>query len=93
MRGGGCQCSPDEETTLAVVNAFYRDAARPLVALLLDEDRLTARCLWEAAEPAPPPGVADGTLFPHVFGPVDRAAVQRVLEVRWDDEGRATGLI
>ncbi|MFG2680355.1 DUF952 domain-containing protein [Streptomyces sp. NPDC048392] len=89
---GFVHCSPDEETTLSVVNAFYRDAPRPLVALLLDEGRLTARCVWEAAKPAPPPGVAKGTLFPHVFGPVDRAAVRRVLEVRWDDEGRATGL-
>ncbi|MFE2440229.1 hypothetical protein ACFXA8_37130, partial [Streptomyces sp. NPDC059409] len=43
-------------------------------------------------DPAPPPGVAEGTLFPHVFGPVDRAAVRRVLEVHWDDGGRATGL-
>ncbi|MEU9520015.1 DUF952 domain-containing protein [Streptomyces sp. NPDC048224] len=91
-KDGFVHCSPDEETTLAVVNAFYRDAPRPLVALVLDEDRLTARCVWEPADPAPPPGVADGTLFPHVFGPVDRTAVRRVLEVRWDDEGRATGL-
>ncbi|MET9184490.1 DUF952 domain-containing protein [Streptomyces tendae] len=89
---GFVHCSPDEETTLAVVNAFYRGAPRPLVALLVDEDRLTARCGWEAAAPAPPPGVAEGTLFPHVFGPLDRAAVRRVLEVRWDDGGRATGL-
>ncbi|MER6324407.1 DUF952 domain-containing protein [Streptomyces coelicoflavus] len=89
---GFVHCSPDEATTLAVVNAFYRDATRPLVALLLDEDRLTARCVREAPEPVPPPGVAAGTLFPHVFGPLDREAVQRVLEVRWDDGGRATGL-
>ncbi|MEJ1198156.1 MULTISPECIES: hypothetical protein [unclassified Streptomyces] len=32
------------------------------------------------------------TRFPHVLGPLDRTAVQRVLEVRWDDGGRATGL-
>ncbi|MGW8062269.1 DUF952 domain-containing protein [Streptomyces ziwulingensis] len=89
---GFVHCSPDEETTLAVVNAFYRAAPRPLLALLVDEERLTAGCVWEAAVPAPPPGVPGGTLFPHVFGPVDRAAVQRVLEVRWDAEGRATGL-
>jgi uncharacterized protein (DUF952 family) len=89
---GFVHCSPDEETTLTVVNAFYRTAPRPLLALLLDEGRLTARCVWEAAVPAPPPVVAEGTLFPHVFGPVDRDAVVRVLEVRWDEEGRATGL-
>ncbi|WP_405880861.1 DUF952 domain-containing protein [Streptomyces sp. NBC_01384] len=89
---GFVHCSPDEETTLTVVNAFYRDSPRPLLALLLDEDRLTAKCEWEAAVPAPPAGVAEDVRFPHVFGPLNRDAVARVLEVRWDDEGRATGL-
>ncbi|MDX3803032.1 DUF952 domain-containing protein [Streptomyces sp. AK04-3B] len=89
---GFVHCSPDAETTLAVVNAFYRNAPRPLLALVLDEERLAARCAWEAADPAPPPGVSPATLFPHVFGPLDREAVVRVLEVRWDADGRATGL-
>ncbi|MFF7776584.1 DUF952 domain-containing protein [Streptomyces tanashiensis] len=89
---GFVHCSPDEATTLAVVNAFYRGASRPLLALLLDETRLTVRTEWEAAVPTPPPGVTEGTLFPHVFGPVDRAAVDEVLEVVWDGDGRATGL-
>ncbi|MCX4903920.1 DUF952 domain-containing protein [Streptomyces sp. NBC_00878] len=88
---GFVHCSPDEKTTLAVVNAFYRDAPRPLLALLLDENRLTARCIREAADPSPPPGVDDGVLFPHVFGPINRDAVERVLEIQWDEEGRATG--
>ncbi|MGW1779384.1 DUF952 domain-containing protein [Streptomyces sp. NPDC002143] len=92
VQEGFVHCSRDEETTLAVVNAFYRSTSRPLLALVLDEERLTARCEWEAADPAPPPGVAEGALFPHVFGPLDRAAVARVLEVRWDAEGRAVGL-
>ncbi|MFJ9543529.1 DUF952 domain-containing protein [Streptomyces sp. NPDC101225] len=89
---GFVHCSPDEATTLAVVNAFYRAAPRPLLALLIDEARLTAPCVWEAPSPAPPPGVAEGTLFPHVFGPLDRAAVEHVLVVGWDGQGRATGL-
>ncbi|MDR6979811.1 uncharacterized protein (DUF952 family) [Streptomyces sp. 3330] len=91
-RDGFVHCSPDERTTLAVVNAFYRTGPRPLLALLLDEERLTAPCAWEAAAPAPPPGVPEGTLFPHVFGPIERDAVTRVLEVRWDENGTATGL-
>ncbi|CAL9516726.1 DUF952 domain-containing protein [Streptomyces levis] len=89
---GFVHCSPDEATTLAVVNAFYRDAPRPLLVLALDETRLTARVAWEAAAPAPPPGVSGDTLFPHVFGPLDRDAVDHVLEVRWDGEGRASEL-
>ncbi|MFF5518727.1 DUF952 domain-containing protein [Streptomyces coeruleorubidus] len=90
---GFVHCSPDEPTTLAVVNAFYRDAPRPLLVLALDEARLTARVEWEAADPAPPPGVGEGTLFPHVYGPLDRDAVDHVLEVRWDEQGRAVGLV
>ncbi|MER7952526.1 DUF952 domain-containing protein [Streptomyces sp. NPDC096079] len=89
---GFVHCSPDEATTLAVVNAFYRDAPRPLLVLLLDESRLTARTEWEAAAPTPPPGVAGDTLFPHVFGPIDRSAVDGILEVAWHGDGHATGL-
>lgn len=89
---GFVHCSPDEQTTLAIVNAFYRTAPKPLLALLLDEDRLAARLEWEKAVPAPPPGVSEGTLFPHVFGPLNRDAVERILEIEWDTEGRATGL-
>lgn len=89
---GFVHCSPDEATTLAVVNAFYRAAPRPLLALLLDEDRLAARVEWEAPVPVPPPGVSEGALFPHVFGAVNREAVVRILEVRWDEEGQAAGL-
>ncbi|WEH17243.1 DUF952 domain-containing protein [Streptomyces sp. VNUA24] len=89
---GFVHCSPDEATTLAVVNAFYRDAPKPLHVLVLDEERLSARVEFEAAAPAPPPGVGADVLFPHVFGPLDRDAVVRVLEIRWDAQGRATGL-
>ncbi|WP_328838508.1 DUF952 domain-containing protein [Streptomyces europaeiscabiei] len=89
---GFVHCSPDEATTLAVVNAFYRDAPKPLHVLVLDEERLDARVEFEAAAPAPPAGVGADVLFPHVFGPIDRDAVVRVLEIRWDEEGRATGL-
>ncbi|MEU7720184.1 DUF952 domain-containing protein [Streptomyces tibetensis] len=89
---GFVHCSPDEATTLAVVNAFYRDAPGPLLVLALDEARLTARVEWEAAAPTPPPGVSGDVLFPHVFGPLDRDAVDHVLEVRFDGQGRAVEL-
>jgi uncharacterized protein (DUF952 family) len=91
-REGFLHCSPDPRTAVAVANAFYRTAPRPLLALVIDETRLTARCAWEPADPAPPPGVPEGTLFPHVYGPLDRAAVTGIAEIQWDEEGRATGL-
>lgn len=89
---GFVHCSPDEATTLAVINAFYRDTPKPLHVLLIDEERLAARVEFEAADPAPPSGVGDDVLFPHVFGPIDRNAVVRIQGVEWDEEGRATRL-
>ena len=89
---GFVHCSRDEQVTLAVVDAFYRDAPRPLLVLEVDEALLSSPVRWEAASPAPPPGVADDVLFPHVLGPIDRAAVVAVHEVVWDADGRPTGL-
>lgn len=81
---GFVHCSPDVATTLAVATAFYADAPRPLLVLRLDPTRLAAEVVLEAASPAPPPGVRDDVLFPHVLGPLDRDAVTSVGEVEWD---------
>lgn len=89
---GFVHCSPDEETSLAVANALYRDAPSPLMVLLIDEDALDARVRWEPADPAPPPGVDSGTLFPHVYGRINRTAVAGMLEVERDEEGNAVAL-
>ena len=50
--------SPDELVTLAVANDRFAGSAAPLVALALDEKRLSAPVCREPADPAPPPGVA-----------------------------------
>ncbi len=84
--------SPDEPTTLAVANALYAQAGEPLVALALDEAQLSAPVRYEPGHPAPPPGVPAGTLFPHVYGPVERAAVTEVRYLRRDPAGRYTAL-
>jgi hypothetical protein len=82
--------SPDEATSLAVANDRFTGSALPLVALVLDESRLSAPVRFEAADPAPPPGAPAGTLFPHVYGPVERAAVAEVRFARRDPAGRFT---
>ncbi|MEU2432956.1 DUF952 domain-containing protein [Streptomyces sp. NPDC007861] len=88
---GFVHCSPDEATALAVASAYYRDTPGPLMALLIDESRLRATVRSEPADSSPPPGVAPGTLFPHVYGPIDRAAVAGLLEIQRDAQGRAVG--
>ena len=89
---GFVHCSPDEATTLAVATAFYAEAPSPLVALLIDEHKLDVMVRWEAADPGPPPGVPAETLFPHVYGRINRDAVEGMFEVERDDAGQATGL-
>lgn len=84
--------SPDEETALAVANAWFRGTADPLVALGLAEGELSAPVRFEPPHPAPPPGVAAGRLFPHVYGPVETAAVAEVRYARQDPAGRYTAL-
>ncbi|RCW43939.1 hypothetical protein DFQ14_10584 [Halopolyspora algeriensis] len=88
---GFVHCSPDLETTLAVANGLYRSHEEPMVALELDEQALTAPVHREAAVPAPPEGVAADTLFPHVYGPLDRAAVLDVHYARRDVHGHFLG--
>jgi len=84
--------SPDERTALAVANARFGQCEEPLVALGLDESRLSAPVRYEPPDPAPPAGVPAGTLFPHVYGPVETVAVTDVRYARRDAAGRYTGL-
>ena len=78
-------CS-DLDTLLAVANALYSDADEPMAALGLDPGRLVVR--YEPAEPAPPPGVAAETLFPHIYSPVGAADVIATRYARRDPAGR-----
>jgi predicted cupin superfamily sugar epimerase/uncharacterized protein (DUF952 family) len=89
---GFVHASPDKPTLLAVANALYSRAGEPLVALALDESALSAPVRYEPAGPAPPPGVPAGTLFPHVYGPVERSAVTGIRYLRLDPSGRYTAL-
>ncbi|MGW7052265.1 DUF952 domain-containing protein [Streptomyces sp. NPDC054887] len=89
---GFVHCSADESTTLAVADAYFRDRNGPLMALLIDEDGLDTGVEWEGAGGTPPPGVAPGMAFPHVYGPIRRDAVAGLMEIQRDDEGRALGL-
>jgi uncharacterized protein len=84
--------SPDERTALAVANAIFGQCGEPLVALGLDDSRLAAAVRYELPDPAPPEGVRTGTLFPHVYGPVETGMVAEVRYARRDPSGRYTSL-
>ena len=88
LEEGFVHCSPDESSVLAVADAFYREVEGPLMVLLIDEERLRAEVRVEAAAPKPPPGVPEGTRFPHIYGAIERSAVTGMLEVVRDPYGR-----
>ncbi len=75
---GFVHCSATSEVVLAVARAFYAHVVEPLLVLRIEPSRLGARLLFEPGAPPEPPGVAPGTLFPHVYGPIDLAAVSGV---------------
>ncbi|MBE3000148.1 cupin domain-containing protein [Nocardiopsis sp. HNM0947] len=87
---GFLHASADEPTLLAVANALYSSATEPLVVLVVETDAVDAEVLWEAADPAPPPGVSGDVLFPHIYGPIPRKAVVGVRHPRRDAAGRFT---
>ena len=88
---GFVHCSADDDVLLAVANRFYTGVDSPLVVLTLDEGLLGSEVRWEDPDPAPPPGVDPGTKFPHVFGPLELAAVVDARALRRDGAGRFVG--
>ncbi|MEU2243494.1 DUF952 domain-containing protein [Streptomyces sp. NPDC018338] len=80
---GFVHCSADEPAALAIADGPYRAVPGPLLVLVIDESLLGGEVRWEGSA---------GRLFPHVYGPIERAAVTAVLEVRRDADGRAREL-
>jgi uncharacterized protein (DUF952 family) len=65
---------------LPVANAVYQDEQQDLLLLVLDSSQITAEIRRE-----PVPGWADP--FPHIYGPLDVAAVVRAVTLERDPAG------
>ena len=88
---GFIHCSADEAMVLAVANDRFARTPGPLMVLLIDEDALDSPVRWEPGVPPAGAVAADNAaevLFPHIYGPVNRAAVAGMLEVERDAGGR-----
>lgn len=70
------------DDVLAVGNAFYRADARPQLLLTIDLDRLTSPVRYDDPDQR----------YPHVYGPLDRAAIMVVARVRRDAAGCYLGI-
>lgn len=74
---GFIHCTAEPERLLQVANRFYRATPGDWLILVLAPAELTAPLYWEAA---------DGHLFPHVYGPINRQAIVDVLSFPRDGD-------
>jgi uncharacterized protein (DUF952 family) len=79
---GFIHCTDGAEALVATANRHYRDDPRPFLALTIDLD--AAGSPWTVEDP--------GGIYPHVFGPIDRAAIVGVERLARDGGGSFTGL-
>ena len=75
---GFIHCTDGADELIATAERHYRDDPRPFLALSLDLDAVTSP--WRYDEPGKP--------YPHIYGPIDRAAILGVVPVERDPDGR-----
>lgn len=81
---GFIHCTREADTMLAVANTFYRDVPGEVLVLEIDPARVRAEVRYEAA--AHPRGPSD-PLFPHIYGPLNRAAIVAIRPARRAADG------
>jgi uncharacterized protein (DUF952 family) len=72
-REGFIHCTRGADQVIVVANRYYRNDPRPFCVLLINENALTAQLKNEPA--------ADGLLYPHIYGPLNRAAILKAVDM------------
>ena len=67
---GFVHCTDGMTEMVATANRHYREDPRPFLVLTVDLD--AAGSPWRVED--------DGGIYPHVFGPIERPAILRVVE-------------
>jgi uncharacterized protein (DUF952 family) len=75
---GFIHCTGAPDLLAEVANRFYRNEPGDFVVLAIDEARVSAPIRWE---------LADGHRFPHIYGPLNLAAVLDILPFPRDTMG------
>ncbi len=84
---GFIHCSTGAQV-LPVAEKYY-PRQRGLLVLMIDPSLLTSELRWEApAEGAPPPGVPEGELFPHIYGPINLDAIVKIYDLENNSDGK-----
>jgi len=75
---GFIHCTAEPEVLLRVANRIYLQSDGEWLVLALETEKLTEALRWE---------VADGHLFPHLYGPINREAIVAVLAFPRNPDG------
>jgi uncharacterized protein (DUF952 family) len=76
-REGFVHCTDGADEVAATANRYFAEVEGDLLALVLDRSRIGAPIRYEDAR----------EVYPHVYGPIQRAAIIQVLEMRRDATG------
>ena len=74
---GFIHCTDGADAVIETANRYYQSDDRPYVVLTIDLDATGSP--WRADDP-------EG-IYPHVYGPIDQAAIVEVAEVRRTPDG------
>ena len=78
LESEGCiHCTDGADEMVATANRHYAADPRSFVVLSVDLERVTSP--WSVEDP--------GRIYPHIFGPIDRAAIVAVVDAPRDAEG------
>ncbi len=84
---GYIHCSTESQV-LPVAQNFYK-GQNDLYLLVIEPALLASDLKWEPpSDGTPPPGVPEGDLFPHIYGPINLDAVVQVFDLLSDGDGK-----
>lgn len=84
---GFIHCSTKSQV-LPVAEKYYQGQPG-LILLMIDPALLSSELKWEPPSGgAPPPGIPEGDLFPHIYGPIHLDAIVKVYDLEADLDGK-----
>ena len=86
---GFIHCSTQTQI-LPVAEKYYK-GEQGILLLKINPALLSSELRWEPPSgSAPPPGVPQGELFPHIYGPINLDAIVNVYDLESDPDGSYT---
>jgi uncharacterized protein (DUF952 family) len=84
---GFIHCSTESQV-VPVAEKYYKGQTG-LYLLVIEPALLSSDLRWEPPSGgAPPPGVPEGDLFPHIYGPINLDAVVQVIDLQTNPDGK-----